>query len=104
MHNIEIDVQIRNVFDVLVNDAALSDAYLDAAAEIVGADNIRVSDELVTGSEDFADMLKLVPGAYCTLGHGGTIPVHNPAYVFDDSVLPVGASIMARIVEKRLQI
>ncbi|MDH6234616.1 amidohydrolase [Mesorhizobium soli] len=104
MHNVDIDVDIRNVFDVLVNDADLSNAYLAAAAEIVGADNIRVSDDLVTGSEDFADMLKAIPGAYCTLGHGGTIPVHNPGYVFDDAILPVGASIMARIVEKRLQI
>lgn len=104
MHGIEIDVEIRNVFDVLVNDVDLSDAFLSAAAEIVGAENIRVSEDLVTGSEDFADMLKAVPGAYCTLGHGGTIPVHNPRYVFDDAILPVGASIMARIVERRLQI
>ncbi|MBD9375634.1 amidohydrolase [Rhizobium sp. ARZ01] len=104
MHGIEISVDIRNVFDVLVNDVDLSEAYLAAAAEIVGAENVRISDDLVTGSEDFADMLKAVPGAYCTLGHGGAIPVHNPGYVFDDAILPVGASIMARIVEKRLQI
>ncbi|MBL0374215.1 amidohydrolase [Rhizobium sp. KVB221] len=102
MHGIEIDVEIRNVFDVLVNDTALSEAYLAAAAEIVGAEHIRVSEDLVTGSEDFADMLKVVPGAYCTLGHDGTVPVHNPGYVLDDSILPIGASIMARIVERRL--
>jgi len=56
----------------------------------------------MTGSEDFADMLKAVPGAYCTLGHKGTVPLHNPAFIFDDDMLPVGASIMARIVERRL--
>ena len=47
-------------------------------------------------------MLKAVPGAYCTLGHKGSIPVHNPGFILDDDMLPVGASIMARIVEKRL--
>lgn len=102
MHGIEIDVKIWNVFDVLMNDASLSSAYLDAAAEIVGTDMIEESGELRTGSEDFADMLKVVPGAYCTLGHGGTVPVHNPAYTLDDEILPVGASIMARIIERRL--
>jgi hippurate hydrolase len=30
--------------------------------------------------------------------------VHNPAYVLDDGILPVGASILARIVEKRLAV
>lgn len=104
MHGVEIDVDIRNVFDVLMNDVALSDAYLEAAVDIVGAENASLSETQVTGSEDFADMLRVVPGAYCTLGHGGSIPVHNPAYVMDDDILPAGASIMARIVERRMPI
>jgi hippurate hydrolase len=99
---IEVTADLREVFDVLVNDARLTDAYLDAARDIVGADNASETIELVTGSEDFADMLKVVPGAYCTIGHGGNVPVHNPGFVFDDAILPVGASVMARIVEKRL--
>ena len=47
-------------------------------------------------------MLKVVPGAYCRVGHGGTIPLHNPSFVLDPEVLPIGASIMARIVERRI--
>lgn len=43
-----------------------------------------------------------MPGAYCTVGHKGGIPVHNPAFILDEEVLPVDASIMARIVERRL--
>ena len=102
MHGVDIDVELRNVFDVLVNDAQLSEAYIAAAAEIVGPDNATLSDTLVPGSEDFADMLKTVPGAYCTIGHETGVPVHNPAFTLDDDILPVGASIMARIVEQRL--
>ncbi|MEX0283100.1 MAG: M20 aminoacylase family protein [Paracoccaceae bacterium] len=99
---IEIRVDLRNIFDVLVNDNALSDAYLEAAADIVGADNISDTAQPATGSEDFADMLKVVPGAYCRIGHGGTLPLHNPGFYLDPEVLPVGASIMARVVERRL--
>ena len=97
----EIDIDIRNVFDVLRNDDALSAEMLSAAIDVVGSDNARQKDDAVMGSEDFADMLAVVPGAYCTIGHAGDVPLHNPAFVLDDDILPVGASLMARMVEVR---
>ncbi|MEO3999440.1 M20 aminoacylase family protein [Mesorhizobium sp. CAU 1732] len=102
LFGIEVEADLRPIFTVLMNDTDLSEAYLDAATDIVGTDNITTTNELMMGSEDFADMLKAVPGAYCTIGHGGDVPVHNPGFIFDDAILPVGASVMARIVEKRL--
>lgn len=101
-YGIEITVDLRNVFDVLMNDAELTTAYVAAAADIVGDDMAAESTEQATGSEDFADMLKVVSGAYCRVGHAGSVPLHNPAFVLDDAILPVGASIYARIVETRL--
>ncbi len=101
-YGVEINIDLRNIFDVLVNDDALSDAYKEAAADIVGLDNISDSDQPATGSEDFADMLKVIPGAYCRVGHSGTTGLHNPSFFLDPEILPVGASIMARIVERRL--
>ncbi|HEU4987714.1 MAG TPA: M20 aminoacylase family protein [Rhizobiaceae bacterium] len=101
-YGIEVTADLRDIFDVLMNDADLSKAYLEAASEIVGEENVTLGNELITGSEDFADMLKVVPGAYCMLGHSGGVPLHNPGFILDDAILPVGASIMARIVEKRL--
>ena len=101
-HDVKIELELRNVFDVLVNDAELSDAYMDAAAEIVGKDNIIERTDPATGSEDFADMLKVVPGAYCIIGHGESVSLHNPSFKLDPAILPIGASVMARMVEKRL--
>ncbi|SDG38390.1 M20 aminoacylase family protein [Sulfitobacter delicatus] len=101
-YGIEIEVDIRNVFDVLMNDPELTTAYVEAAASVVGAENARESTEQASGSEDFADMLKVVPGAYCRVGHAGSVPLHNPGFVLDDGILPIGASIYARIVETRL--
>ncbi|GHH03674.1 M20 aminoacylase family protein [Pseudodonghicola xiamenensis] len=100
-YGVEIDVDIRNVFDVLVNDDALSDAMIDAAAPVVGTDQAGLRNELAMGSEDFADMLRIVPGAYCTVGHSGTIAPHNPGYVLDDAILPVGASIYVNLITYR---
>ncbi|MCC5989048.1 MAG: amidohydrolase [Pararhodobacter sp.] len=99
-HGVRIELDMRNAFDVLENDPALSDAMIGAAREFVG-EKARLKSDLVMGSEDFADMLQVVPGAYCTIGHGGDVPLHNPGFVLDDRILPLGAAIMARMVETR---
>ena len=100
-YEVEIDVDIRNVFDVLINDEALSDAILEAASPVVGDDKTALKNDLVMGSEDFADMLRVVPGAYCTVGHSGDVQLHNPGYVLDDEILPVGASIYVNLATSR---
>ena len=101
-YGVEITLDNRNTFDVLINDEELSEAYLEAAKDIVGKENISGTQEPATGSEDFADMLNVVPGAYCRIGHSGTTGLHNPSFFLDPDVLPIGASVMARIVERRL--
>lgn len=98
---VEIEVDIRNVFDVLINTEELVEGYLAAARDVVGDENVYVKTQPVMGSEDFADMLHACPGVYCTVGHAGNVPVHNPGFVLDDGILPVGASLFARIVERR---
>jgi hippurate hydrolase len=50
-------------------------------------------------------MLEKVPGCYFNIGNGtgeNACEVHNPAYDFNDGALALGASVFARIVEKRL--
>ena len=100
-YGIEVEIDSRNIFDVLVNNDDLSRVMLDVASEVVGVENVAETQNVVTGSEDFADMLRVVPGAYCTVGHGGTLPLHNDGFVLDESILPVGASIYAKIIEQR---
>jgi amidohydrolase len=99
---VEIDVDIRSIFDVLVNHSEPALAAAEVAREIVGAENVLTEVKPMMGSEDFADMLRAVPGAYCWVGHAGSVPVHNPSFVLDDGILPVGASLLARLVETRL--
>ena len=103
-YGVEIEIDLRDVFDVLMNDETLSDAWLAAAADVLGEDAVQDGEEPATGSEDFADMLQIVPGAYGRVGHAGIMPLHNPAFVLDPDILPVGASIYARIVERRLPV
>ncbi|TKA95094.1 amidohydrolase [Cereibacter changlensis] len=102
--DLSVTCDFREIFDVLVNDHDLSDAWTGAAADILGQENVRDDSQPFTGSEDFADMLQLVPGAYGNLGHAGTVPLHNPGFVLDEAILPTGASIYARLIERRLPV
>jgi hippurate hydrolase len=50
-------------------------------------------------------MLEACPGAFINIGNAGGVgscPVHNPRYDFNDEALPIGASLFARLVEKKL--
>lgn len=102
-YGLKIDVTFHEVFDVLVNSDSQAEALLDAARDVLGPDSAEGIQQLVTVSEDFADMLRHVPGAYGWLGHAGTAPLHSPFFVLDEAILPVGASIFARIAELRLR-
>ncbi|GGK26154.1 M20 aminoacylase family protein [Salinarimonas ramus] len=101
-YGVEIELSIRDVFRVLENDEAAVAAAAAAAREVVGDALVNAAHPPSLASEDFADMLKAAPGAYLWLGHGSGVPLHNPGFLLDDRVLPIGASILARIVETRL--
>lgn len=74
------------------------------AAEVAKAVSGQVNTETppLMGAEDFSFMLNERPGAYIFLGNGDTAMVHHPAYNFDDTAIPFGASWYAGMVEARL--
>jgi hippurate hydrolase len=94
-----IDVDIRDIFSVLENSQPHVDVVAEVAREVVGAIDLALPPNM--SSEDFADMLHAVPGAYFNLGTKPGPMLHNPSYLFDDDVLPIGASMLARIAERR---
>ncbi len=100
-YGIEVEFDNREIFEVLVNDDALATEMTNIAADVVGKENINETERLRTGSEDFADMLKVVPGAYCTVSHEGELPLHNDGFFLGEEILPIGASIYARVAEAR---
>jgi amidohydrolase len=52
------------------------------------------------GAEDFSYMLNERPGAYIFLGNGDSAQCHHPAYDFDDTAIPYGVSLWAKIIEE----
>jgi metal-dependent amidase/aminoacylase/carboxypeptidase family protein len=101
---VEITADVRDTFGVLVNQEEQSKVVEQVARTVVDPDKVITGVRPRMGSEDFADMMRVVPGAYFWVGHEGSVTVHNPGYVLDDKILPIGASMFARIIETRLPV
>jgi amidohydrolase len=95
-------VDFRVIFAPLVNDSEQTDAFADAAAELVGEENVNRAKAPGMGSEDFSFMMESVPGSYIQVGNGDSAALHNPAYDFNDAATPFGAGLFARLVERKL--
>lgn len=84
----------------LRNDPALMDQAACWAEEVAGPDRVLRLDQGGMGSEDFASYTYELPCAYLLLGAGTAQedprfgrPMHNPAVVFNEDVLPLGAAL-----------
>ena len=96
-----IDVEIRDVFSVLMNSPEHAAAAAEIGRELFGADGVDDQSKPRMGSEDFADMVARVPGAYAWIGSTPGPGLHNASYDFDDSIIPLGSAFLARLVERR---
>ncbi|MBB3610406.1 M20 aminoacylase family protein [Rhizobium sp. BK602] len=102
-HELKAEVDIRDIFSVLSNHAEHVDIVADIGREVLGPARVSTTPKRAMGSEDFADFLLHAPGAFFTLGHAGAVPAHNPGFILDDAILPVGATLFSRLVESRLK-
>jgi hippurate hydrolase len=56
-------------------------------------------------AQGWGQALRLDLGAFINIGNAGSVgscPVPSPRYDFNDAALPIGASLFARLVEKKL--
>jgi hippurate hydrolase len=89
-------------YPATVNDAQCARHALEAGAALSGSATLL--DAPAFTSEDFAFMLKEVPGAYVWLGQCSpdrSAPLHTPGYDFNDEVLALGAALLASLAERR---
>jgi amidohydrolase len=98
-------VEIRKMTRVLVNDPRMCRIVREAAASVVGKENI-ITDERTMGGEDFASMLAAKPGCFFFVGSqspGGAYPHHHPRFDVDERALAIGLEVMTRTVRAYLE-
>jgi amidohydrolase len=90
-----------------VNDPTMADLAREAAAEVVGAENV-VSGIRTMGGEDFSEFLHQVPGAFLAVGsrnaaRGLTHMHHHPRFDVDEGCLAIGAEVLLRVAHRYLE-
>ena len=83
----------------LINESAFTKEMHGYISDFLGVDKLHEI-PAVMGSEDFALLTGLVPGAFFNIGAEvadpeGRYSCHNPNVVFDESALPIGAATFA---------
>jgi hippurate hydrolase len=90
-------------YPATINDPECAKHVLETSRALFG--RALVPDAPAATSEDFAFMLRKVPGAYVWLGQGSGdygASLHDPRYDFNDDVLTTGAMLLAGLAERRL--
>ncbi|MCB4823310.1 M20 aminoacylase family protein [Roseicella aerolata] len=109
-HEAVAEVVYNRLYPPTVNHEAETARAALAAARVLGESRVIRDAPPIMGGEDFSFMLLKRPGAFVMMGQrGGSqgpekggVPVHHPAYDFNDDMLPVGASFFATLVEQEL--
>ena len=109
LHGAHVEVEISLGTPPLLNQADMTDLARNAAAEVVGPEQVL---EMITanmGGEDFSYFTEQVPGCYVRIGAiregEENFPAHSSRFDFDEQALAVGAayySAVARLAGQRI--
>lgn len=95
-------VNYQRRYPTTVNHEYATDLALDAAIALVGNDKVHCDIPPSMGSEDFAFMLQVKPGAYIWLGTGPGANLHHPQFNFNDGILTTGVAYFLQLVKNQL--
>jgi amidohydrolase len=102
----DYQLTMQTGYPSLCNDSTLAAFARDLAAGLVGAQAVEdIQPEM--GSEDFSFYTQKSPGCYLSLGvrpPGQPMrPLHNPNFDVDESVIPLGAAVLAELAYQYLE-
>lgn len=93
----EVVVRIGPGYPPVVNDPAVTEVVTRAAERVLGEGAVLPMNRWM-GAEDFALLAQRAPGCFVWLGAALPDPRehHNPRFDIDESVLPMGAALLAQ--------
>ena len=96
LHGASVEITIGEGTPVVTNPPEMAALCWEAAAEVVGDENVRQLEVANMGGEDFGYYMDAVPGCYVRFGT--TVeglephPAHSSKFDFDERVLGIGAA------------
>jgi len=106
---VKATIEFSEPTKVLINDDESVERVSKIAKELVGSAGYLAMENPIAGGEDFASIVDLIPGAFVFLGacpkdmdHTTAPTNHSAKAVFDDSVIPLGAALLASLASSHL--
>ena len=91
------EVNYRTIAPPVQNDRSLTDLLERCAIQCLGRDQVHPVEQPSLGAEDFAELLRDVPGMMVRLGVAGPhgcAPLHNGKFALDERALAVGINVL----------
>ncbi len=108
-HGLEVEVELRDGYDVTVNDDDYAGRAADITKELIGADRFIELPTPVMGAEDFGYVLNHVPGAMVFLGAtpldknpAHAAPNHSNRVFYDEACMTTGIALYGAMALRHL--
>jgi len=101
------ELTVVESYPVLVNDVKATKLVIDAATEMLGAENVDRNPPPSMGGEDFSFIAGKVPAGFWRLGvcpkdRDDYPKLHQPTFDFPDAAIPIGVELHCRTAERFL--
>ena len=105
-HGTHAELSFQRGYPPTENHAAETERAALAATAVLGEGKVHRNVVPRMGAEDFSYMLLARPGCFIGIGQGDggrhSVSLHNPRYDFNDDLIPLGASLFARLAEQEM--
>lgn len=108
-YGVKAEVSFSRATKVLMNDLGAVERVRKVAKELVTDAGYVEMDKPIAGGEDYASIVAEVPGAFIFVGacptdidHTTAPTNHSAKAMFDDSVIPLGAALLASLAFEHL--
>jgi amidohydrolase len=101
VYNADVDVDYAHLLPALVNAAPETEAAREVATDLLGPEAVMDLALPSMGGEDFAYVLREVPGAMLRIGSASgeetRYPLHHSRFDLDEAALPLAARLMTEV-------
>jgi len=102
MYQVQTSFTYNRKHPVLMNSTP--ELAINAAARVVGEENVLTQELPAMGSEDYAFYMQKTKGCFLWVGNGADSPViHNSKYDFNDKAILVGGSVFIELLNEVMQ-
>ena len=107
IHGARAHVNLRSITPSVFNDPGQTRYLEKAARAVLGDDNVEYLSQPSMGAEDFAEMLKHVPGCMFRLGVAGPegcYPLHHGCFNPDERCIATGVEVLTATLLQRFEL